>query len=64
MTAPDIDPATVSAVVSPEWGGSAGADLQAYVFANAPNCPAGAFQVMTANGGALSNSTAFQIIVP
>ena len=64
VTAPGIDPATSAAVVSPEWGASAGADLGASVYANAPSCPAGAFQVMTINAGGLSNSTAFYIVVP
>jgi hypothetical protein len=58
-----IDPSTLSAVVSPEWGGSLGADLQAYVYANAPEC-AGQFEGITVNNGVASNNTAFSIIVP
>lgn len=58
-----IDPSTLSAVVSPEWGDSIGADLQAYVYADAADC-AGKFEVITANNGAVSNNTAFNIIVP
>lgn len=64
LTAPGVNSTKVAAVVSPEWGESAGADLGAIVYANAPGCDPGSFQVMTTNGGILSNSTAFTIVVP
>ena len=59
-----IDPASRAAVATPEWGNSAGADLEVFVYANAPSCASGQFQVITHQAGAASNNVAFYIFVP
>jgi len=59
-----VDLATHPAVATPEFGGSAGGDLQVYIRESANDCPAGALEVITLNAGAWSNSTAFTVWVP
>ena len=62
--APKVDLLTHPAVATPEYGNSFGTDLQVYVRVSAPDCLAGALEVMTYNAGAISDDTAFTVWVP
>jgi hypothetical protein len=72
--AEEIDPAVTAAVVSPDWGNSAGPNnLFAYVDVAGKNCPAGAFEIRTYQYAASSDAKAdvkpsdnvsFTVVVP
>lgn len=56
--APGIDPGSTVALVSPEWGNSAGPNnLYAYTNVAGKNCPAGTFEVRTYQYAAGSDTT-------
>jgi hypothetical protein len=59
-----LDPNKVAAVVSPEHGNSAGADLGAYTEQPQHACATNQFEVFTAQTGVDSNLVSFTIIVP
>ena len=57
-----IDPATMPAIVNPEFGFSSGGDFKAYW--EQGHCNADEYQVVTEQGGAKSDDVAFTILVP
>jgi hypothetical protein len=59
-----INPDSRTAIVSPEWGNSGGAELEAFFYADGADCAAGEFEVITSVAGVLSNNVAFSIFVP
>lgn len=61
---PGINPDLRTAILSPEFGNSAGAELEAFFNADGTDCAAGKFEVITSVAGVMSNNVAFSIFVP
>ena len=56
-----VDPNKRPAMVSPDYGYSAGDDLQAYRLYSADDCGGGQFEVVTQQNGVNSNQVGFQL---
>ena len=59
-----IDPGSRPAIVSAEWGNSAGGELEPYWYADSSECSLGEYEVITEQAGVSSNNVAFTISVP